>query len=208
VLLERRPEVATPADGAAYLFVLSGLEEGKALTSVGFGLVESDVGVLHQVVDGAPVLGSLRNADARIDLEQLSGHVVGLADRTQQAGCQAFCVAPAPGIALENDELVTSKASDNVRRSRRLSQPASDAFQKGISNRVSERVVHLFELVEIDPVDGNLRCSVSAPLRAARDRNRLAMLVGIVPGEPGYLLLCAPLLAMSSWGPPTSLASG
>ena len=84
----------------------------------------------------------------------MPGDVMRLADGAQKARRQPLGVARALRLALQDGKLVAAEATDQIRSAHRLAQAPGDAFQELIADGVPVGVVHILELVEIDPVDG------------------------------------------------------
>ena len=195
--LEGELEICLDLVTLADLVVLAGLEEGEALSPARFRLVERDVDVLQDVIDRPAVLGRKGNSDAGIDLQHVAGHVVRLADGPQQARCQALGVALRLDVALHDGELVAAEPRHQIRAPDGALQAVGHALQQRIANGVAEGVVHAFEIVEIDPVNGNAIWRLDpgehvlellAEMIAVRDLGQR-----VVAGEPGDLLLGAAL---------------
>ena len=98
------------------------------------------------------VAGRQRDADAGADDEFVAVHFVGLAhDLDQRGGERARFV----GIAerkLHDGEFVAAETRDHVAVAQAFAEPLRHGLQQLVADRMAERVVDAFEMIEIEAV--------------------------------------------------------
>jgi hypothetical protein len=126
------------------------LEEARAAGRVHLGAIECEIGVLQELVGVAAVAGANRNANADADdnlvvveIERRGKYALDLAGERRR-GCSWFIGR------LHDDELVSTDARDHLDALEPARQPLRHPLQELISHRWPERVVHLFEAVDIE----------------------------------------------------------
>jgi len=111
----------------------------------------------------------------------------------QNAPREPLALLDLAAAGLDDGELIAAEPRQEVRFAHAAAQPLCDRFQKSVADRMTERVVHLLEAVEIEPMEGERRAFVQV---AERVLERLAEMeaVGnagqrIVPRKPLDFLL-------------------
>jgi hypothetical protein len=84
----------------------------------------------------------------------VSKHLVRLAERLNEPLGELHCVSFAYRTSLQDGKFVAAKAGHEIGTPQDLTQPLGNTFQQRIADRMSEGIVHLFEVVEINPVKG------------------------------------------------------
>ncbi len=67
------------------------------------------------------------------------------------------------GAVLENCKFIAAEASHEIGTPQNLAQALGNALQQGVAHRMSEGVIHFFEVVEIDPVKGKAASGLQRP---------------------------------------------
>ena len=124
-------------------------ENLKAATAAGFGLIHGGIHALEQQFSVDGVVGKGADADADGDGDRDLSDRYGDGEGSDELGCDAFRLAGAVEIVEENDELVSSHASDAVG----FADGGCDAFGGGaedvIAGVVAGGIVDVFEVVEV-----------------------------------------------------------
>ena len=130
------------------------IENFGARAAFGFGPVHGRVGVAQDVLRVRIARTEGRDADrgGRVDGPAFDGQRFG--DAILQCGHAAREVRAVPEIAEEHRELIAAEARDGIGRSGKSLQSLGDGAQELIAGRMTERIVHQFEVVEIDEDDG------------------------------------------------------
>jgi hypothetical protein len=126
-----------------------GLEEAECPAPLELRPVEGEVGALEQAIRVGAVARRHRDADAGADGEQLPLDHVGAADQVDDAARQDPGLLEVRYAALDHDELVSADARDGIAGTERGAEALGDLGQKGIADRVTQRVVDGLEPVEV-----------------------------------------------------------
>jgi len=126
--------------------------------AIALGMIHGRVRRAHQIGQRRTVLGPHRDAHRRTDAHFLIRQVERLGQREQDAATHAVGVAYMRQHGEEDGELVARKPADErlaevALRGKAIghrAQPVGDHAQQLIAHRVTERVVHRLEPVEID----------------------------------------------------------
>src|SRR6202034_4705314 len=94
------------------------------------------------------------NTDAGGDDDLVSIQVVDAADGIERAGGKRFRLIERGDRSLQDHEFVAAKSRDDVGVANAVLQPLGDGLQKHIAPGMPQRVVNLFELIEVDEVNG------------------------------------------------------
>ncbi len=86
--------------------------------------------------------------------------VVGLGDHGEQASQETAYLLRSGHVGLKDGELVAAKAGNGIDLAQLRAQAVGNALQQHVTKRVAQRVVHPFEVVE---VDAQHREAASAP---------------------------------------------
>ncbi len=141
-----RLEDTARLDGRRHLVA----EEAEGAAAVRLGAVQRHVGVLEQRI-GAGALGrGQRDADAGADLDQVIVDAIALAQPLDDAAGKRGGVFGRRDVLLEHDELVAAEAGDEILGPQHLAQTIGDGAQQLVAAGVTERVVDLLELIEVD----------------------------------------------------------
>jgi hypothetical protein len=131
-----------------------GFVDLETVTPAVFGLVESPVSGDEQFLDCRPMLRKERDAAACAEAD----HPIGqwdhdLPDRVEQPLADVF--GPLTGNRVQkSSEFVSAHAGDEFAGSQGADEPVCDYTQDGVTSSVTESIVHLFEVVEIEEQEG------------------------------------------------------
>ncbi len=114
------------------------------------GAVERHIGVLEQAVRIGGIARRQRNADARADSDLVAFEFIGFADDFEQPLRQRADLFGLRYVALQNRKFVAAEAGDGVMFAQQATQPVGHGLQQQIAEGMAERIVHGFEIVEID----------------------------------------------------------
>ncbi len=131
--------------------------------------VHSDVGTTHDRVDVLAVLGEDRDADARLELEEHSLNVKWTSERLADALSHLYCRVRAANRIEQDGVLVTAEPGDHVVGSQRPLDPLGDHGQQAVTDLVPQRVVDLFEAIQVEQAEGDV--DLAAP-RLTNSRRR------------------------------------
>src|SRR5215470_13337829 len=129
----------------------------KAIAVAAFGLrsVESEIGVLQQLIGIGPVTGREGNADADPDDDLVTVDVVGSTYRVQEASSEDNRGFPLIVFNdLQDGELVSTQPADRIGLAHRFAQSVRHRFKQRVAHRVTERVVDGLEQIEVKHEDG------------------------------------------------------
>ena len=119
-----------------------------------FGLVHRDVGVPQQRMGVFPIIRVARDPNARPDFErQLMHDEWQLRAREQPLGDRLEHLEVARYVARQDREFISTEPGDEARWIDRFGEARSEVVQQDVAVVVAERVVDLFESVEIDQQD-------------------------------------------------------
>ena len=138
-------EDAARLDGLRHLVA----EEAEGAAAVRLGAVERHVGVLQQRI-GADARRRHGDADAGADLDQMIVDLVALAQAIDDAARQAGGVLVRLDVLLEHHEFVAAEPRHEILRPQHFAQAVGDRAQQLVAAGMTQRVVDLLELVEID----------------------------------------------------------
>ena len=114
------------------------------------GLVHRDVGVLHQLLVVAGVLGEQRDADARGDAQVQALDRERLRDRAEDLVGDHLGLRDVAQAAEQHAELVAAEPRRGVAGAQHRVQALADLAQQLVAGVVAERVVELLEVVEVE----------------------------------------------------------
>ena len=133
------------------------------------GAIERGVGAGEKLLGVLTVLRGERDADARIRMQPAAEHIVRPADVLHEPPREVVGHILAVDADLQDRELVAAEASDDVAGAQAGFEAVGHALQKAVADLVPVAVVHLLEVVEIDPVQRKALARVVAlelPLEA------------------------------------------
>ena len=91
-----------------------------------------------------------RDADAGADLDQVIVDLVALAEMIDDAPGETGGVLVRSDVLLEHHEFVAAEPRHEILRAQHLAQPVGDRAQQLVAAGMTERVVDLLELIEVD----------------------------------------------------------
>ncbi len=126
------------------------VEELVAVASVALGPVHGDVGVGEELLRRLGPVGGQRDADARTH----AGIVVPEAKRRPEHADDALChvgrLLDAFDVLAQHDELIAPEACDRVGLTYRRLDAGGGLGEELVAHRVTERVVHGLEPIQVD----------------------------------------------------------
>ena len=140
--------------------------EAKLVAGGAFRLIHGRVGEAQQIRAGRGIVGVNRNPDTRTDHDFMTADVDGSRDDFEKPPRDNVRAVRTRKVLQHDGELVTTEARHH-RRTRRgqlqgkiraaqiLAQLLADRMQQPIARGMAERVVHMFETVEIDEHERN-----------------------------------------------------
>jgi hypothetical protein len=148
VVGDRSSQRAHQGEPFAAGLVLIGHVQGVPAAGL-LGDVHGDVGLAQQRVGVATVLGEHRDPGAGAD-----GHLVPFEDQRRRERLDDLLGGQhrGPGVGVRQDqrELVAAQAGHRVGGPQRLAQPEGDLLQELVAGQVPERVVDVFEAIQVD----------------------------------------------------------
>src|SRR3954447_1518280 len=124
-------------------------EEAESAAAVRLGAIQRHVGVLQERI-GADIRRGHGDTDARADFDQVIADLIALAQVLDDPTRQAGRLFGRFNVLLEHDELITAETSYEIFRTQHGAQPVGDRAQELVAAGMTEGVVDLLELVEID----------------------------------------------------------
>src|SRR5208282_3735355 len=137
-----------------YQIVHRRLEEAEPIAAVAFGLIERDVGALEQEIRIRAIPRCHSNPDAGADDHVMAGDLEGGAELVQQTYRHRRHLGRVVDAALHDRKLVAAEAGHCIGLSHDAVKPLGHRFKQGVPDRMAERVVDAFELVEIEAKHG------------------------------------------------------
>jgi hypothetical protein len=161
--LEPGPQVGEQLETVDAVDVQGG-EEGADPVPLELGVVQRDVGVLHQRLGAGAVLGGDRHAGARPHEQLQAAHAHGGLQRRQQGAGDLLGLGQ---VAVDHDgELVTTQPVRADVVVQRGPQACGDLPQQDVAHRVAQRVVDRLEVVEVQEHQAGTGCRRLAQVRA------------------------------------------
>ena len=156
VALQRMPQIAFRGDAFPNLPVELGDVKAVLVAPLVLGAIEREVGLRHHVVGVLDLLGIGDDADARRRVHLIAVEHEWSGKLPAKLGGQDFGALGASDLALQHGELVAAEARHEVRLAHAILDPARCRLQQGIPYGMSERVVDVLEVVEIEIEDGEI----------------------------------------------------
>src|SRR5712691_1856305 len=127
-------------------------EKAVAMAPVGLGTMQRNIRILEKTVGALVAAQSDGYPDAGAYYEVVSLDPVWLVDGFDQALCERPSLRRVFAQDLNDPEFVTPNTSHDIAMSDTAAQTAGDDAQQLIADRVSKRVVHVLEVIEVDVV--------------------------------------------------------
>ena len=147
--LERFAKVEFEQAPRLHLRVHFGLEQSVDGAAVDLRAIQRQIGILQELITVRPVLRGKGNADAGACHDLVASHVERCVEQLKHPVGESDCLGRLLDRRQDDGELVATQPRHGVRFTRVLHQPFCDDLQQRIANRMSERVVDLLELVEV-----------------------------------------------------------
>ena len=138
-----------------HLRVHLGLEEPQGTASLGLGPVERKIGIAHQKIGVHRIVAADGDANAGADHHLLVTDVVALVHQLDDALRQRAGFGRLAHLSLQNREFVATHARDHIIGSDKTAQPLGDHGQQLVAGGMAERIVDIFEVVEVEQVPGD-----------------------------------------------------
>src|SRR6202011_3576547 len=113
-----------------------------------FGSIEGDVGSLHQLSGPDWLSWSTSDPDADVNIGLQTTKVVRRLDRCANPIRQAGGIFHALSFDMNNRKFIATQASDCVRLFDANPEPVGNGHQQLIADQMSERVIHILEVVQ------------------------------------------------------------
>ncbi len=146
------------------------IEETIAVAAGGFRPIEREIRHFQQIVGLGVVLECRRNADAGadtdiapVDLERLAQHLDD-AVRQRLGGTELVALA-----GLNDGEFVAAEPGQNIGLAQQRFQTGRHFDQQGIAGGMAERIVDLFETIEVQQENGEGLLQAALPRRGFVD---------------------------------------
>ena len=136
---------AARLDGLRHLVA----EEAEGAAAVRLGAIQRHVRVLQQRV-GADVRRRHRDADAGADFDQVIVDLVALAQVIDDPPREMGGFLVRSDVLLEHHEFVAAEPRHEILRAQHVAQPVGDGAQQLVAAGMTQGVVDLLELVEVD----------------------------------------------------------
>jgi hypothetical protein len=166
VALQRHPQVEFQQPPGLGAGIHPGFEEAVGAAAVRLGSIERQIGILQELIGILSVLGRQRNADADPDNELVAADIVGRGDLLDdEAGKGCDCRRVAVAAKLHDREFVSAESRDGIVLADAFAEPVGDLLQQGVADRVTERVIDVLEVIEIEAKYRELTAALGKPQR-------------------------------------------
>ena len=138
------------------------LEEAPDPAAFCLGLIQCHVAALQQCVGVHLSLSGQRNTDTGTDHDRVSGKAIRRAERRDHP-IRELARGPWQIVRDIGDrELIPAEPGDDVSAPQTIAQTASSGFQQQIPDRVAQRVVDVFEPVQVEIEKGEVGIAIGA----------------------------------------------
>ena len=121
-----------------------------SVTAIGFGVVHRGIGVLHHGFDVVAVIRINTDADTQGDMQILPADHMRQGESREQFLRDQGCIVGPGDFGQQNHELIPALTADRIGNPDAGSQTLGDRLQQLVTDRVPERVVDVFEMIEIE----------------------------------------------------------
>src|SRR3982074_3224083 len=111
--------------------------------------IKCHVGALQKAIKVATVTWRKGNRPTPGEEAEGAYKIIGLSNRRNQAGSEGDAVGRLVDRNLHDRELVASQACNAIGLPPARSNPFGPRLQQGVSDRVTKRIVHFLEMIEI-----------------------------------------------------------
>jgi len=133
--------------------ILLRLKEGISTATGGFRPIEGEIGILQKLIGVATLARRQDDADTCPRAHFTPKDMMGLANDAQYALGQLRGLRFSGDPRLDDGELVAAEPCDDIGSAQNPAQALGHVLEQRIARRMSERIVHVFEVVEVDPVE-------------------------------------------------------
>ena len=119
-------------------------------SAIGFGAVESQIGVAQQMIGISLVFRVESDADATADNDLVTLKVEGLGKGVNNPLRQASCAIRLTELALNDREFVAAQPRQGITCANETLEPSGHLPEKLVAEFMSEGIVDIFEVVEIE----------------------------------------------------------
>jgi hypothetical protein len=137
--------------------------EGVGATPRALCTIKREIGILHEDFGIETAFRRQSDANAGANGNFASENMVRHSERTLEALGQLCRLRFVCGPGLKDRKFITAQPGHEIRSPQDTAKPLGDALQQGIPNGMSESVIHLFEVVEIDPMKGKSTPGLQRP---------------------------------------------
>ncbi len=127
--------------------------ETEPAAPVALGRIERQIGIAHQIVAGQSVERRNRHADRRPDDTAAALDRIGLRQAVDDVRRHVAQLAAIFEVGKNDLEFIAAQPADHFLVADDLEQPFGNLFEQRVAGRMAERVVDLFEAVEIEQHD-------------------------------------------------------
>ena len=150
VVLDRLAQVGFQELAAGQVGVHRRVVDAGAVAALVLGAVERHVGIAHDVGGAGAIAVDHRDADRGADHDVLAADGVGRAERGDDALRDHHHHLAVVADRGDHREFVAAEAGHQVAAAQRVRQPQGHVADQLVADRVSERVVDVLEVVEVD----------------------------------------------------------
>ena len=190
LLLDRCLQIALQAPPFPQLLILLRLKEGISTSTGRLRLIQGKIGILQKLIRVTPLAWRQDDADACRGAHFTPEHVMRLANGAQYTLGQLRGLHFSGDPRLNDGKFVAAEPRHHIGSAQDLAQALGHALEQCIARRMPQRVVHIFEVVEVDPMKGKAGAGL---LKPTVERLTEVEAVGdfrqrVVPRQPGDLL--------------------
>ncbi len=121
-----------------------------AVAALGLRAIEREIGIAHELIDFAAIVGRLRDADAGADHHLLPVDFISRADGLEQPRRDLQRRVAAAADHMDDGKFVAAEASDKIAFADAAAQPFGDDDKQSIAARMTERIVDRLEAIEVE----------------------------------------------------------
>ena len=181
---ERDPEIAFERQAFDGPRVHPGEVEAVAVAAGCLRRMHRDVGVFHQFVGVATVVGEHADADAARHVEHVAGRPDGFGDLAQQFLGDVRGILGDAQAGARHGELVVADPGDEVAAGEHGVQASAEPDDQVVAGVVTERFVDELEAVDVDEQEGELLAVAAAVVEFLEEQ----FLEGATVGQAGQLV--------------------
>jgi len=125
-------------------------EEAEGSAAIRLGAIERHVGVFEQRIRADAVRRGHRNPDAGADFDQMIVDLVALAQMLDNSPGETRGILVRFDVLLKHHKFVAAEPRHEILRAQHFAQPVGDRAQQPVAARMTQGIVDLLELIEVD----------------------------------------------------------